>query len=129
MLTLAWLVGALVSVGSDTVLLTCGGPLARTGIQRPLLRVPVWLASPATYSWAIMVYELVTGKHPYDWATKGAKDQQAAQRAVLRAIAGNERQGFQPIGDITFDSLIERCTCDLKRLVGTLALLTRSWTN
>ena len=64
------------------------------------------------YSWAIMVYEIVTNKHPFHWATKGHASMRATQRAVLQAIADNDRRGFQPTGDITFDSLIAQCTCD-----------------
>lgn len=77
------------------------------------------------YSWAIVVYELVTGRHPFDWATRGAKDASAAQRQILRNIAANDRRGFQPIGDITFDSLIDRCTCDLKHRISDISVANR----
>jgi serine/threonine protein kinase len=74
------------------------------------------------YSWAIMVYEVVTGNHPFVWAIKGIKDPMVSQRTLLKAIAANDRRGFQPTGDITFDSLIFNCTCDLKHRVGDIAL-------
>lgn len=69
------------------------------------------------YSWAIMVYELVTGRHPFDWAIKGKRDQRVARKALLQAIASNDRRGFVPTGDITFDTLIHSCTTDLKRRI------------
>lgn len=79
------------------------------------------------YSWAIMVYELVTGKHPYDWALRSvnSKDAKLLQRAVLKAIAANDRRGFKPTGDITFDSLIDRCTCDLKHRISDVTVANR----
>jgi serine/threonine protein kinase len=77
------------------------------------------------YSWAIMVYELVTGKHPFEWALKGKKDPHKAQRAVLKAIATNDRRGFVPTGDITFDSLMDRCTCELKYRIRDIATANR----
>lgn len=79
------------------------------------------------YSWAIMVYELVTGKHPYDWAVRASvpKDGRSVQKAVLKAIAANDRRGFVPTGDITFDSLIDRCTCDLKHRITDIAIANR----
>jgi serine/threonine protein kinase len=72
------------------------------------------------YSWAIMVYEIVTNKHPFYWATKGHESARATQRAVLQAIADNDRRGFQPTGDITFDSLIAQCTCDREERITNL---------
>ena len=66
------------------------------------------------YSWAIMVYEVLTGKHPFDWALEGIDDHVAAQKAILKALAANDRRGFLPIGDITMDSLMSACTADLK---------------
>ncbi|MDA3962070.1 MAG: protein kinase [Planctomycetota bacterium] len=77
------------------------------------------------YSWAIMVYELVTGKHPFEWAVKGQKDAHKVQHSVLKAIAGNDRRGFVPTGDITFDSLIDRCTCELKYRIRDIATANR----
>jgi serine/threonine protein kinase len=74
------------------------------------------------YSWAIVVYEVVTGNHPFAWAIKGIKDPMVSQRTLLKAIAANDRRGFLPTGDITFDSLIFNCTCDLKHRVGDIAL-------
>lgn len=77
------------------------------------------------YSWAIVVYELVTGRHPYDWAIKGRRDHADARKNLLQAIAGNDRRGFVPTGDITFDSLIHSCTCDLKHRVVDIAVANR----
>ncbi len=77
------------------------------------------------YSWAIMVYEVVTGHHPFTWAIKGIKDPLVSQRNLLKAIAANDRRGFQTTGDITFDSLIYNCTCDLKHRVGDISLANR----
>jgi len=79
------------------------------------------------YSWAIMVYELVTGKHPFDWAMKASskRDARSVQRSVLKAIATNDRRGFVPTGDITFDSLMDKCTCDLKYRIGDIAVANR----
>ncbi len=74
------------------------------------------------YSWAIMVYEVVTGSHPFAWAIRGIKDPMVSQRTLLKAIAVNDRRGFQTTGDITFDSLIYNCTCDLKHRVADIAL-------
>ncbi len=74
------------------------------------------------YSWAIMVYEVVTGIHPFNWALSGIKDPLVSQRTLLKAIAANDRRGFQTTGDITFDSLIYNCTCDLKHRVADIAL-------
>jgi serine/threonine protein kinase len=74
------------------------------------------------YSWAIVVYEVVTGNHPFAWAIKGIKDPMVSQRTLLKAIAANDRRGFLPTGDITFDSLVFNCTCDLKHRVGDIAL-------
>ncbi len=74
------------------------------------------------YSWAIMVYEVVTGVHPFAWALKGIKDPLVSQRTLLKAIAANDRRGFQTTGDITFDSLMYNCTCDLKHRVADIAL-------
>ncbi len=74
------------------------------------------------YSWAIMVYEVVTGFHPFNWAIRGIKDPLVSQRTLLKAIAANDRRGFQPTGDITFDSLIYNCTCDLKHRIGDIAI-------
>lgn len=77
------------------------------------------------YSWAIMVYELVTGKHPFQWAARSRGDAHSIQRSVLKAIASNDRRGFVPTGDITFDSLIERCTCELKYRIRDIATANR----
>jgi serine/threonine protein kinase len=77
------------------------------------------------YSWAIMVYEVVTGFHPFNWAIRGIKDPLVSQRTLLKAIAANDRRGFQPTGDITFDSLIYNCTCDLKHRIGDIAVANR----
>ena len=77
------------------------------------------------YSWAVMVYELVTGKHPFDWALKSQRDPREQQRAIIKAIASNDRRGFVPTGDITFDSLIDRCTCDLKHRIRNIAVANR----
>jgi serine/threonine protein kinase len=74
------------------------------------------------YSWAIMVYEVVTGNHPFAWAIRGIKDPMVSQRTLLKAIAANDRRGFQTTGDITFDSLIFNCTCELRHRVGDIAL-------
>ncbi len=77
------------------------------------------------YSWAIVVYEVVTGHHPFHWAVRGIKDPLVSQRTLLKAIAANDRRGFQPTGDITFDSLIFNCTCDLKHRIGDIAVANR----
>jgi serine/threonine protein kinase len=74
------------------------------------------------YSWAIMVYEVVTGTHPFAWAIRGIRDPVVSQRTLLKAIAANDRRGFQTTGDITFDSLVYNCTCDLKHRVADIAL-------
>jgi serine/threonine protein kinase len=74
------------------------------------------------YSWAIMVYEVVTGFHPFTWAIRGIKDPLVSQRTLLKAIAANDRRGFQPTGDITFDSLVYNCTCELKHRVADIAV-------
>jgi serine/threonine protein kinase len=77
------------------------------------------------YSWAIMLYEVVTGKHPFAWAWQGARDSAAGQKQLLRAIANNDRRGFITTGDITFDSLIYNCTCDLKHRVADISVANR----
>jgi serine/threonine protein kinase len=77
------------------------------------------------YSWAILVYEVVTGTHPFAWAIRGSRDPQVNQRALLKAIAANDRRGFQPTGDITFDSLIHNCTTDLKHRVADISVPNR----
>ncbi len=77
------------------------------------------------YSWAIMVYEVVTGSHPFSWAIKGIKDPLVSQRTLLKAIASNDRRGFLTTGDITFDSLIYNSTCDLKHRVADISLANR----
>lgn len=77
------------------------------------------------YSWAIMVYEVVTGSHPFTWSIRGIKDPMVSQRTLLKAIAANDRRGFQPTGDITFDSLIYNCTCDLKSRISDIAVANR----
>ena len=77
------------------------------------------------YSWAIMAYEVVTGAHPFAWAVRPGADALTNQRSVLKAIAGNDRRGFQPTGDITFDSLIHSCTADLRHRVADIALANR----
>ncbi len=66
------------------------------------------------YSWAIMIYELVTGKHPFAKHIDRTRKPIENQKAILRAIATNDRSGFLPIGDITFDAMMEMCTHDLK---------------
>ncbi len=77
------------------------------------------------YSWAIMVYEVVTGIHPFGWAIKHGAEPLKNQRNLLKAIAANDRRGFQPTGDITFDSLIYNCTTDLKHRVADITLANR----
>ena len=77
------------------------------------------------YSWAMMVYEVVTGKHPFSWTVVVGKDQVTNQRNLLKAIAANDRRGFATTGDITFDSLIYNCTCDLKHRVADISLSNR----
>lgn len=80
------------------------------------------------YSWMIMVYELVTGHHPFSWAIRaaaGITEPVAQQRSLLKAIAANDRRGFAATGDITFDSLVDNCTCDLKRRIGDISLANR----
>jgi serine/threonine protein kinase len=78
------------------------------------------------YSWATMAYELVTGEHPFAWAIRqGRGDPLVAQRSILRAVAANDRRGFQPTGDITFDSLIDNCTTDLGRRIGDISVANR----
>jgi serine/threonine protein kinase len=80
------------------------------------------------YSWAIMAYELVTGQHPFAWAIRAgaaSADPLAQQRVLLKAIAANDRRGFAATGDITFDSLIDNCTTDLKRRIGDISLANR----
>lgn len=77
------------------------------------------------YSWSIMVYEVVTGVHPFAWAIKGIRDPLTSQRSLLKAIAANDRRGFQPTGDITFDSLIQGATADLKHRIRDIAVANR----
>jgi serine/threonine protein kinase len=77
------------------------------------------------YSWAIMVFEVVTGVHPFAWSIANLKDPLQSQRALLKAIAANDRRGFLTTGDITFDSLIYNCTCDLKHRVADISLSNR----
>jgi serine/threonine protein kinase len=77
------------------------------------------------YSWAIMVYEVVTGKHPFAWAIDHTKEPIVTQRNLLKAIAANDRRGFLTTGDITFDSLIYNSTCDLKHRVADISLANR----
>lgn len=79
------------------------------------------------YSWAIMVYELVTGRHPFAWAIRAAAgaDLRTQQRQLLKAIAANDRRGFVATGDITFDALIDTCTTDLRRRIGDISLANR----
>lgn len=77
------------------------------------------------YSWAIMVYEVVTGTHPFAWVMEGMRSEERAQKAMLKAISSNDRRGFQTTGDITFDSLIYNCTCDLKHRVADIAVANR----
>jgi hypothetical protein len=67
----------------------------------------------------------VTGFHPFNWAIRGIKDPLVSQRTLLKAIAANDRRGFQPTGDITFDSLIYNCTCDLKHRIVDIAVANR----
>ncbi len=74
------------------------------------------------YSWAIMVYELVTGKHPFQWAIKPKRSGRESQQAILRAIATNDRRGFKPIGDIAFDSLMDLCCMPYKNRVRDIAV-------
>ena len=71
------------------------------------------------YSWAIMVYEVLTGKHPFDWALE--IDDKVKAQAMMKAIAANDRRGFVPIGDITMDSLIDACTADLRQRIRDIA--------
>ena len=77
------------------------------------------------YSWAVMVHELVTGRNPFDWAYRGKRGKRAARRAILKAIAENDRRGFIPTGDITFDSLIDRCTTNLRGRINDIAVANR----
>ena len=77
------------------------------------------------YSWAMMVYEVVTGRHPFAWSVAQGRDVLTNQRSLLKAIAGNDRRGFQTTGDITFDSLIYNSTCDLKHRVADISLANR----
>lgn len=73
------------------------------------------------YSWAIMVYELVTGWHPFHWAMKRNLGHKMSQRAILQAIAANDRRGFRPTGDITFDALMTECTRPFKLRIEDIA--------
>ena len=77
------------------------------------------------YSWAILIYEVVTGAHPFAWAIKIGGDPAVTQRSLLKAIAANDRRGFLPTGDITFDSLIYNCTTDLKHRVADISVANR----
>ena len=77
------------------------------------------------YSWAMMVYEVVTGRHPFAWTLAPGRDALTNQRTLLKAIAANDRRGFQTTGDITFDSLIYNSTCDLKHRVADISLANR----
>ena len=77
------------------------------------------------YSWAVMVYELVTGKHPFDWALKGVREHDRRRVAILKAVAANDRRGFQPTGDITFDAMIHACTSDYKQRLGDIGTARR----
>lgn len=78
------------------------------------------------YSWAIVVYEVVTGTHPFAWTLEGMNGTpERNQRALLKAIAANDRRGFQTTGDITFDSLIYNSTCELKHRVADIAVANR----
>ncbi|MEK7412743.1 MAG: protein kinase [Planctomycetota bacterium] len=80
------------------------------------------------YSWTIMVYELVTGHHPFSWAIHTAanvKDVIGQQRTLLKAIAANDRRGFAATGDITFDALVDSCTCDIKSRITNISLANR----
>ena len=77
------------------------------------------------YSWAMMVYEVVTGRHPFAWTISAANDVLTNQRTLLKAIAANDRRGFLTTGDITFDSLIYNSTCDLKHRVADISLANR----
>jgi serine/threonine protein kinase len=77
------------------------------------------------YSWAMMVYEVVTGRHPFAWTLAAGNDVLTNQRTLLKAIAANDRRGFQTTGDITFDSLIYNSTCDLKQRVADISLANR----
>jgi serine/threonine protein kinase len=77
------------------------------------------------YSWAIMVFEVVTGIHPFAWSIQHATDPVQTQRNLLKAIAANDRRGFVPTGDITFDSLIHNCTADLRQRTTDISLANR----
>lgn len=77
------------------------------------------------YSWAIVVYEVVTGQHPFSWAIKGIREPLTSQKTLLKAIAANDRRGFLPTGDITFDSLINGCTADLRHRIADIAVANR----
>jgi len=77
------------------------------------------------YSWAIMVYEVVTGTHPFDWAIEGMRKPGARKKSILRAIASNDRRGFVPTGDITFDSMIHSCISDFRNRITDIAVANR----
>ena len=53
------------------------------------------------------------------------RGQRAARRAILKAIAENNRRGFKPTGDITFDSLIDNCTSGLRSRINDIAVANR----
>lgn len=77
------------------------------------------------YSWAIMVFEVVTGVHPFAWVIRNDVEPLINQRAILKTIAANDRRGFTPTGDITFDSLMYNCTCDMKHRIADISLANR----
>ena len=77
------------------------------------------------YSWAVMVYEVLTGKHPFAWVTQHLRAGASGQQAMLKAVAANDRRGFVPTGDITFDSLIASCTADFHQRTEDITIANR----
>ncbi|MFW5751399.1 MAG: protein kinase domain-containing protein [Planctomycetota bacterium] len=77
------------------------------------------------YSWAVMTYEVVTGRHPFAWVTASIRGHVDAQSALLKAVAANDRRGFQPTGDITFDGLMDRCTADYHHRIDDILVVNR----
>ena len=80
----------------EAVLLTpkYSSPRPRRSTPSPASARP-WSTCVATSNWAIVVYEVVTGNHPFAWAIKGIKDPMVSQRTLLKAIAADDRRGFR----------------------------------